>query len=237
MRRIFHIIIDILSPSRCICCDKPVSISQNYLCIECGEKIEFITEKCPVCSGIISSGKCGICSDRKLFFKKNIAIAEYSGIIKEILHNLKFSRNRQLYIHLGKLLLDRFQMCRIEADIVTSVPMNRKKKWGRGYNQSELIARYLAKKSQLPYYSLLKEGKKAKTQKDLGLKNRFINVINRYEAIRRDKILNKKILIVDDILTTGATINECARILLLAGANKIFSLTIARSGIKKLEIK
>ncbi len=113
--------------------------------------------------------------------------------------------------------------------------MNRRKLVKRGYNQSELIARAVSRKTGIEFYEILKECKNRIQQRDLNYDKRFINVIDRYETVNNIKFRGKAVLLIDDVFTTGATINECSRILLLAGAAKVFSITIVRSDLKKLE--
>jgi ComF family protein len=122
-----------------------------------------------------------------------------------------------------------------EADIITSVPMTRKKIWKRGYNQSEIFAKELSKLKKLKYSKMLNESKKAMVQRELNLTERFFNILGRYTVLKKSHILGKVIILVDDVFTTGATINECARVLKKSGAEKVFSITIARSTIKSLK--
>ena len=114
--------------------------------------------------------------------------------------------------------------------------MNRVKKWERGFNQSELIAKRLSATLNKPYLSILKEKSSYKTQKTLGYRERFLNIMDRYKIQNIKKIKGKNILIIDDVFTTGATINECARIIKSFGAENVYSLTIARADIKRVEL-
>jgi ComF family protein len=121
------------------------------------------------------------------------------------------------------------------VEMVTSVPMNRDKKWERGFNQSELMARRLAQRLGMPYIALLAENPRSATQRKLHSRDRYLNVLGRYRAINSTAAFGKRVLLVDDVLTTGATINECARMLFSGGASDVIALTVARAGIKKLE--
>jgi len=228
-------ILDILSPSHCVICGKPVSSPEYNICKSCADNIKLIKDGCPVCSGSVKDGYCKICSERTFYPTKNITLAEYSGVMKELLHKLKFNGMRRLHVPIGLLAMKELSRQDVRADIITSVPMNARKRWKRGFNQSELIAKLISKKSNIPYRTLLKEKRKTVTQRELGLRHRFINVINRYRVIKGAIIQNRSVLILDDVFTTGATINECARILRAAGARDVFSITIARSAINRLE--
>ncbi len=123
-----------------------------------------------------------------------------------------------------------------EADVITPVPLSSRKKWKRGFNQSGVVARMIARRAGIRYAELLLEQGMSRRQKTLGFGERFFNVMGRY-AVRSGVSLEHtpSVLIVDDVFTTGATVNECARILRQAGARRVFSVTMARAGIKRLE--
>ncbi len=232
----FSWIIDFLSPSICVNCKSSITFNENLLCHICREGITLLENQCEICSGVIINNKCDICSDRKLYITKNFSIAEYNGVMEEIMRNYKFNKRRRLHIGLSKLAHKKIIDHKDLFDLITSVPMSRKKKWERGFNQSELIAKALAKKLDKRYHPILKEKPRFKTQKKLGYRERFLNILDRYK-IRSKKIINgKNILLVDDVFTTGSTINECARILKSFGATRVYSLTMARANIKRVEI-
>jgi competence protein ComFC len=239
LHNFFIQVIDLLFPSFCINCNAAISYKDACLCRNCFEKIEFLEDKCTICSGKLFENKCIICSDRKIFFDKNIALAGYSGIIKEVVHNYKFNKRRRLYKHISELAVNEIIQYKELIDIITSVPINRKKRFYRGYNQSELIAKYIAGKIKKVYRNSMREKRHFKTQRKLGYRDRFLNILNRYEIenTKRNKkfFYGKNILIIDDVFTTGATINECARILKSFGADRVYSLTIARADIKRVD--
>ncbi len=114
--------------------------------------------------------------------------------------------------------------------MIIAVPLSRKKQFKRGYNQSELIAKIIAKKSKIPYRkNILIKQKHNITQSNLNRKQRFENVKNVFKVT--NDLKNKKILLIDDIYTTGATVNECARVLKKAGASEVVVYTVARATI------
>jgi competence protein ComFC len=230
-----EIILDIIAPSRCIVCSAPVGSRACNICEACLDKISLIRDQCPVCSGFLFEGHCRICSERTFYPSSNISIAEYRGVMKKLLHRLKFNDDRRLHIPAGLLALKEISRRKVRADIITCVPMNARKKWKRGFNQSALIAKLIAKETDTPFRPLLKEKRKTVTQRELGLRQRFINVINRYQVRKRADLKDKSVMIIDDVFTTGATVNECARVLRAAGAKDVFSVTIARSSMHRLE--
>lgn len=230
-----NFMLDILFPSRCAGCAAPVSSRHHNLCPACAEKIPRPGNACPVCSSPLSGTSCGTCSDRHWFVARNITISDYSGIMKNAICKMKFGRIRALHSALGGLALRELRRSGIQADIITWVPMNPRKRWNRGFNQSELISRFISKRTGIPGQALLREKKSARAQRKLGLRDRFINSLDRYEASKAPNLSGSSVLIIDDVYTTGSTINECARQLRLAGAARIFSLTMARTDIKRLE--
>ncbi|TFH43688.1 MAG: ComF family protein [Chrysiogenales bacterium] len=230
-----HLFPEIFFPARCAACGVPVTARQNHICPACAASITPLRDGCQACSGSIAEGVCGICRDRHWYPAKSITVTEYRGAVASVIRALKFDKIRSLYKIIASLALEPLITSGIRAEIVTWVPMNAKKRWERGFNQSELIARYIAKKSGLPARALLRERRNAPTQRELGLRGRILNSLGRYRPVR-DVPYGKAVLLVDDVLTTGATINECARQLLMAGAREIFSLTIARADIKRLEM-
>jgi competence protein ComFC len=239
LQNLFIHVIDLIFPSFCINCNAAISYKDACLCGNCVEKIEFLDDKCEICSGELFENKCIICSDRKIFFDRNITLTGYSGIIKEVIHNYKFNKRRRLHKHISKLALNKIVHYKDLIDIITSVPINRKKRFYRGYNQSELIAKDIAGEIKKAYRSCLREKRHFKIQRNLGYRDRFLNILNRYEIENtkrnRKYFCSKNVLIIDDVFTTGATINECARILKSFGADRVYSLTIARADIKRVD--
>ena len=227
--------IDTLFPSKCVCCATPVHYSDDEICGKCRNGIQYVSNGCERCGGIVVDGRCSVCGDRMFYLTRNIVIAEYSGIMEKTLVQYKFMKRRRLSRYLGQLCFSAIEKSMLSFDCITAVPLSRSKKWKRGFNQSELIARMLSRKTGIQYAELLRENGGANVQKRLGRKDRFINVLNRYGFTGRECVEGRAILIVDDVFTTGATLNECARVLAMSGAARIYSLTVARAGIKKLE--
>ena len=183
IKGLFYWILDFCFPSHCINCETSIPFLSYFLCEKCLNQISFIKDGCEICSGSFIDNKCVICSDRQFYLTKNIAIAEYTGVMKEIMHHFKFNQRRRLYIHLSILAFNNIEKYKDQFNIITSVPMNRKKKWLRGFNQSELIAKRLAKQLDKEYCQLLKEKSSFRTQRELRYRDRFLNVLDRYNAV------------------------------------------------------
>ena len=227
--------LDILNPSRCVLCNNPASYGDACLCPVCASAISIRDAGCGVCSGTIKNGCCDFCSDRHLFFRKNVSALYYEGRARDLIHQFKFNRRKRLYLHLAEAALCALNRSKIDADLITYVPMRRTKRWKRGFNQSELVAGYISRKKGMALASTLIECITYSDQKYLRSLERHINAIGRFRAVTKGKVAGLRIILVDDVFTTGATVNECSRILLNAGAMEIFSLTLARSEIKSLK--
>ncbi|MBP7737339.1 MAG: ComF family protein [Spirochaetes bacterium] len=229
------IFLDILFPSRCAACGATVASADRRLCPSCAGRIDVLEEGCPFCSGPAGKSPCPSCADRHWYITRHIALSDYSGVMKSAIRKMKFGGIRGIYSALGSLAAREIVRRSISADIITWVPMNSKKEWRRGFNQSERISSFISKKTGIPGRALLREKRGAGAQRDLGLRDRFIHSLGRYEPVKGPNLSGKSVLLVDDVYTTGATINECARQLRMAGAEQVFSLTIARTDVKRLE--
>ena len=235
MIQVVTLFIDFIFPCYCVSCGKPVSSSSNHLCRECSGKLKPLSGGCGICSSILHENACLFCNSRKFYPAKHISVFEYNDVVKSIMHSLKFGRLRGVYKNLIPFLLNSIESIENEIDLITFIPMNRKKQGLRGYNQSMLASRAISAALTVPCCRLLEEKGGSIAQREFGYAGRFINVIDRYQIVNKSKIEGKTVLIVDDIFTTGATVNECARQLLSAGAERVFSLTMARADLKKLE--
>jgi ComF family protein len=226
--------ISIAVPERCVGCGSPVWHFENGICNECLYAIKAPEKACPKCSGIVSDGICAICGDRFWFPVRNIALTEYSGRVINIIKSIKFENRRRPCAHLARLSAEKIKYSGIKPDILTFVPASKNTRKNRGFNQSEVIARQISRRLGIPCKKCLKNIGKGPGQKMRGNYDRFIAILGSFKAIKTDKFAGKKILLVDDVFTTGATVNECARTLIEAGAGSVFSFTVARSPIKSL---
>lgn len=209
-------ILDLIFPPVCGICNKEIN---TYLCGKCEKEINKIT-----CVGENRY-------DNK-YFSTHMYLFKYEGIIRNKIISYKFNDNPYLYKTFCEIFVKNKKVCEFlkKYDIIISVPMYKKKKNQRGYNQSELIAREIAKKIENIEYRndiLIKIRNTAK-QSSLNKEQRKENLKNAYVVNNNEYILNKNILIFDDIYTTGSTANECAKTLIEAGAKDVGILTIAR---------
>lgn len=155
--------------------------------------------------------------------------AYYNRFLKTILHDFKFNDKSYLYRPLGELLLETIDSNSLdkEIDIIYYIPLHRRKKATRGYNQSELVASYVSKKLSIPISHKLKKVKSTKEQHRLSKIERQTNLIDSFKLKNGEEVSGKTVLLIDDLITTGSTLDECATLLKEAGAKKVIGLSIA----------
>ena len=217
-------IINYVYPKVCGFCNK--IISEEYTCKNCQEKLKYMYE-----------------SERQLvsvnkYFDILICAYKYKGIIRSKILQYKFKNKKYLYTTLSQRLIELLNMYSNEIDIIIPVPIHFMRAFNRGYNQSFLIARFIAKKIDKELKNnILKKVRNNKPQSLLTANKRKNNVYNAYKLIRADAIKGKTILLIDDIYTTGATVNECSKVLKENGAKKIIVATVAKATISKQVVK
>ena len=194
-------VINLIYPNVCGICDK---ISKEDLCKKCEIKLNEIA-------------KFKIDKYKNKNFRKHLYIFKYEGIIKDRLINFKFNDKIYIYKAFVNFIIKNKKICRFlkNYDIIIPVPIHYKRRIKRGYNQSALIAKEIAKNDNSIEYidNVLLKQKNNKPQSTKNKKDRQENVIGAYYIKNEYKIYNKKILLLDDIYTTGSTVNECAKAL------------------------
>jgi len=218
--RIFDKILDLIYPQSCSICGK---LNSNSLCTKCKIKLEkefnFQTDKYE--------------NDLDKNFIEHNYFFKYGNIIRSQILALKFQEKPYVYKTIAYFLKNMkksFENLK-KYDIIITVPISRQRKKERGYNQSELVAREIAKIINIPMVkNILYKIKNTVPQSSLNKKQREENAKGVYEVTNITKICNKKILILDDIYTTGNTVNECANVLIQKGIKRtnIGVLTIAK---------
>lgn len=208
--------LDLIFPPLCGFCGK---IDTKYICKDC---IKIIN--------IISLNKQEIYNDK--YFKKHLYVFKYEDIIREKILKFKFENEAYLHRFFAEAVLNNKENIKFieEFDYLIPVPIHKMRKKQRGYNQSELIAKAICQeiKSIKFQTNIIKKDKNIAPQSTLNQKQRLENIKDVYKVINKEKIENKKILILDDIYTTGSTANECSRILINSGAKEIGVITIAK---------
>jgi len=160
-------------------------------------------------------------------YTAKLYLAEYEGITRDCVHALKYANNQCLGELFSGWMADRVQQAGWQVDIVMPVPLSRQRVRQRGYNQSALIARPLALRLKVPYqpYGLMRI-RNTPSQVGLSAEERRENVAGAFKAVQ-GMVAGKKVLLVDDVTTTGATIEACSNALLAGGAISVYCVTFA----------
>ncbi len=211
MRRILNFVKEIFYPKRCIFCKAYIdNLNDNILCCsDCERKlidVKTITDK--------TNTRC-------------LSASVYADNMRLAIHRFKF-RGRIQYAKTLAYFLHRAVENEDAFDLITWAPTSTLRRLKRGYDQSKLLANALGKRMGVPVKRGLIKFKHTKRQSELSADRRFENVRGKYRACS-DAIMHKRILIVDDVRTTGATINECVDILLRGGASECIAVTVART--------
>lgn len=209
---------------KCIVCGKEISESRYGLCDEC--VFDLNVNYCKRCGrhkvGIAEY--CGECSENVLHFDEARSSVVYSGDAKTIVRRLKYGAAGYLARHLGEYMIDTLFSTSWKFDCFTFVPMFKKRQRKRGYNQAEMLARALAARTMTPCMPLLEKIVNTPNQARLDREARMKNLDGSYRAIADPP---NTVVIVDDVMTTGSTLSECARVLKRAGAKTVYALTFA----------
>lgn len=230
-------ILEIIFPSHCVACEKIVS-ARALFCHACWPKLQFISEpKCAICSYPFEfqglSLLCGKCLNKKPAFDKAISVFRYNEILRKIIGDLKYRDQTFLAKKFAPILFEKARKEINDCDIIIAVPLHFKRLRKRKFNQAVLLAKVLAKSApQLKFFpDFLLRTKHTKPQIELKKKERENNLKNIFVVNEKylGIIKGKKILLLDDVTTTGATLENCAKVLKKRGAKKVVALTIAKT--------
>jgi ComF family protein len=235
---IFSQLVELALPKKCICGEK-FSEENGKICEECFVDIKFSSSQnsCKICSFPFefSSSEnllCSECIDEEPYFSQLKYVFKYSDFTGEIIKKFKYSDATYLVKNLVNLLYFKAKNFDEKIDLIISVPITQKKLRKRKYNQSALLAKNLAQKMNIECENqFLLKMLETKVQAGLNKKERQKNLKGAFTVNKSffERYKTKNILIVDDVYTTGSTINECAKTLLNQGfQGKIFAITLAR---------
>ncbi len=229
----FNGLLSLLFPLNCLICHSGLgSDNRKYLCPTCWGKIKLIEESvCSKCGRHSFLTVCSSCQGERYFFARARAAGVYEGVLRECIHFFKYRKKAYLAHPLGELLIDGMSSDEDlrEADFLVPVPLDGRRFREREFNQAHLLAQVVSRDFKIPISSRnLRRVRSAPPQTQLSRKEREKNVKGLFEVRNREKYEGRKILLIDDVFTTGATVNECARVLKGAGAEEVSVLTVAR---------
>jgi len=225
--------LNIVFPPVCLNCHVRIDNADKFLCESCTLKIEPITEKiCSRCGSLVSEAGCESCVEHRWYFTKARSLFPYEGVLKELIHELKYKEMANIGRFLGDKAVSyiREKHYPEECDVVTAIPLHPVRQRERGYNQAGLLAATIAKEMDWLYQAKLIERKRyTATQTSLSRNEREANIRQAFRVQKNIDVKQKKILLIDDVFTTGATVNAASQILKDAGAEAVYVLTIGRA--------
>lgn len=233
-------LLEVLYPNRCLLCDEVLPFgNKEFFCNQCISKVKWITGKvCQKCGKPVKDQSqfdfqkqilCFDCSKKRHYFDQGYAMYLYQDEVKEAIHRYKYG-NRKGYGKAFGYELGRFYQKNVKwhIDLITSVPLHTDRFKERMFNQSAIIADILSECVRIPVNNhLLVRVKNTLPQKDLTDVERIHNVTDAFEFNKKYACKGKNVLIIDDIYTTGNTMDHCAKTLKNNGVDKVYFLTLA----------
>ncbi len=233
--------IDLLYPPQCACCNTELEESEQVvgLCGKCQKRlIPQVWNACPCCGALVEGNNaphnmgCSTCAKNPLHFDSVTSLGSYHSELKQIILRMKRHSSEPLAVTMGYVLaIQRRDMLKNWLpDLVIPIPMHWTQRIFRGVNSPEFVARALGKTLEIPFRRwVLIKCKKTRTQSELPPKQRFSNVRGAFRVRFARQIQGRRVLLVDDVLTTGATCSEAAKVLKQAGAAMVAVAVVART--------
>lgn len=238
IKKIGSFLSNLIFPDRikCIFCNKDISnFEEKPFCDEC-ELEGFVNNKlrCEICAEPIDNEAtvCDGCQKNKRYFKHAFCPFIYEGKVRNSILAFKDSNKRYLTKPFAQLIANEVMQSGVKIDLVTYVPLSKKKEKKRGFDQAKLLSSEIAKILKVECVCLFEKIKDIKMQKELSYSQRQENTKGMYKLLAEKFSKKQSVLIVDDIITTCATINECAR-LLAKRVDSVYVASIARNKLRK----
>jgi ComF family protein len=234
---LFQAAVSLLYPATCAICRKHVRAGE-YLCDDCEAKlIRIVPPFCQKCSepfegSIDVDFACANCAHRTIYFDAAVAAYRGRGIVRDVIHEFKYNRQVHLRHLLARWLcaaLDDERLRNHDFDVIVPVPLHSARQRERGFNQANLLAKVLSRYISVPCRHLLKRIRYTTTQTALDRSERMENLHNAFRLRKNADVRGLRVLLIDDVLTTGSTLSECARVLKGAGAISVHAATAARA--------
>lgn len=229
-------ILDILFPRRCPVCGKITEPAGSLICPACFQKLSFVTSPvCKICGKEIEDEQtelCGDCLAHRHAFEYGVSLLNYDGTARHAMAQVKYGNKREYLDFFGAALAVRYgkTIRRMQVDAIVPVPVHNARRRARGFNQAEVLAEIVGRRLGIPVRpELLKRTKRTKPQKNLSAAERLKNLTDAFSAGKLPREI-RSVLVVDDIYTTGSTMEACARALKTAGAKRVYFAVICSTG-------
>jgi competence protein ComFC len=229
--------VSLLYPSVCAGCAETVERGE-YLCDACDDKvIRIVAPFCAKCSepfsGAISGTfECANCGHRTLYFETAVSAYRGRGIVRRIILDFKYGKQMHLRNLIAGWLRDALNDERLRCrhfDVIVPVPLHRARERERGFNQAALLADSIGAELSIQSRPVLERIRYTTTQTAFDRAERMENLRDAFRLRKRADVRGLRVLLIDDVLTTGSTLSECARVLKAAGASSVCAATAARA--------
>jgi len=221
----YSALIDFIYPPVCLLCDEYLDQNERLVCEQCWNNLPRLDQKLP-------ENQTAPALNESAALKRIVSLWEFSDAVHRVIYEMKYFRKKSIANRIGReiatIIANDAEIS--SADLIVPVPLHKTKFRERGFNQSHLIANVISCIFKIPVENgILQRIKRTKTQAKLNADERRKNVADAFKCVSGKGINNKTILIVDDVCTTGATINACAEVLRKHGCVKTIGLTAAKT--------
>jgi ComF family protein len=228
----------LIYPGCCLWCGQPLPVDETHFCSQCCQALFTDSHaSCSRCAGTVGpfasvDGRCHACRDESFAFEKVIRLGSYDGLLREVILRLKNQTGEGLAELLGERWAQEMsaRFGSLQIDSILPVPLHWRRRWQRGYNQSAALCRGLAFRLGVPYQmSWLQRVRNTPRQTSQSPAARKVNVRGAFRARSGSPLRGRVVLLVDDVMTTGATASEASRALLAGGASRVVVAVLARA--------
>src|SRR6266404_7686814 len=229
--------VSLLYPPLCTICGGSIRAGE-YLCDQCETKaVRIVAPFCEKCSepfdgAITGVFTCANCAHRTIYFDAAVAAYRGRGIVREVIHQFKYTRQihlRHLVARWLRAALDDERLRDCNFDLIVPVPLHPTRERERGFNQASLLSELLSAQTSIRSRRVLERVRYTTTQTALDRSERMENLHNAFRLRKNADVRGLRVLLIDDVLTTGSTLSECARVLKRAGAFSVYGATAARA--------
>ena len=221
-----RVVLDLVYPPRCVLC----GAGGGFVCQSCESRLPLADgQRCSRCWAPLSHGFCAACDESRPLFDSLRSRFIYEGDARRLVHAFKFKDQTALVEELGRMMAESLVKEALDSEVLVPVPLTGMKQRQRGYNQSQVLAREIGRIRGIAVEELLERQGRSGPQSQAGSAGeRRENVMDAFRLRKGRRVSSRSILLVDDVVTTGATLSACARVLLEGGARRVDAVTLAR---------
>ncbi len=217
----------------CVNCSEEMLKRNKYcLCDNCFKNIDFINVACRKCGDKVNEYTfyCNNCKVVQHNFDRMFCCVKFDGVAKHMVYELKYGEAKYLAKTMAIFMKEKFESaCREVVDLIIPVPLSKERFKSRGYNQAELIASHLSKLLNVKTQNLVLRVKNTPTQTNLSRDERRSNLLGAFDVSDKESLKNKTILLIDDVCTTGATMDEISKLLRKCKVKAVYGLTFCHA--------